>query len=451
MMPTKYLSRILWISLAWILPLQASAASDPRVRLVKKGSGLSLDEAMQRAEKESSALKSLEAARQASEARADQAGDSKGPRLSLEAQRAWIDTDVNKLAGKTLPNGIRNPDNVNTAGVVVTQPLTGWFALNNKEEAEQHLTEAARADYEASVQDLRSRSAETFLRVLKATRLRDIARQSLGVIQKQKNDAEALRRQGKLAQLDFDRFSFAESEAITQLSDAESQLLVAAAALREQINLPADQELVLEDIESQTTVNAQNHSDQRSELRSAAERAEAFKSYRAAAQIDYYPTVNAFARFDRDFAAEDIVIPIPGAPTYPKEDYRDRFTYGLSLNWVLWDGLARKARVRELTAESERVTLQRAALASNLRIEEAQTAAEYDKAQQTLRNAEVSARLSEEIFEAFTAKFQNGLATTTDVLSAERDLTRARAQLASTGYDLQMAAIRYNRAHGSKL
>jgi outer membrane protein TolC len=451
MMPTKYLPQLVVIGLALALPLRAAAAGDPRVRLVKKGSGLSLDEAMQRAEKESSALKSLEAARAASEARADQAGDSQGPRVSVEAQRAWIDTDVNKLAGKTLPNGIRNPDNVNTAGVVVTQPITGWFALNNKQEAEQHLTEAARADYEASVQDLRSRSAENFLRVLKATRLRDIARQSLGVIQKQKNDAEALRKQGKLAQLDFDRFAFAESEAVTQLSDAESQLLVAAAALREQINVPADQELVLEDIDAEAKVKSQDHSDQRSELRSAAERAEAFKSYRSAAQVDYYPTVNAFARFDRDFAAEDIVIPLPGTPTYPKEDYRDRFIYGLTLNWVLWDGLARNARVRELSAESDRVTLQRAALASSLRIEEAQTEAEFEKAQQTLRNAQVSARLSEEIFKAFTAKFQNGLATTTDVLSAERDLTRARAQLASTGYDLQMAAIRYNRAHGTKL
>lgn len=440
-----------FILLAFLLNTPLMAADNAGVRLVGRGAGLSLQQAMNKAEQESSALKSQDAARDAAEARADQSGDGKGPKLSIEAQRAWIDTDINKLAGKTLPNGIRQPDNVSTAGVVLTQPITGWFALNSKQSAETHLTEAARADRDASGQELRSRSAETFLRVLKSARLRDIAKQSLTVIQKQKRDADLLKNQGKLAQLDFARFAFAESEAVTQLSDADAQLFIAAANLREQLNVPVGQELVLEDVDTKSIIDKSSSSAERSELRSANEKVEAYKSYKTAAKVDYYPNVNAFARYDRDFAAEDIVIPLPNTPVYPKEDFRDRFTYGFTLNWVLWDNMARRARVRELAAESERAAMAKNALASSLRIEEAQTSAEYEKARQTLRNAEVSARLSEEIFNAFTAKFKNGLATTTDVLSAERDLTRARAQLASTGYDLQMAAIRFNRAHGSKL
>ncbi len=449
MMPTKSLPFI--FLLGFILPPQLQAADEAAVRLVAKGSGISLQEAMNKAEQESSALKAQEAALDIAAARVEQTGGNKGPRVSLEAQRAWIDSNVNKLAGVTLPNGIRSPDEISSAGLLLTQPITNWFVLNNKENAEQHLAEAARADREAGGQDLRSRTAETFLLVLKETRLREIAKQSLAVIQKQKRDAELLRAQGKLAQLDFARFSFAESEAVTQVSDEESKLFVAAAILREQLNIPVDQELVLEDIEGKSIIDKLSSKNERAELRSAQERSEAFKSYRSAARIDYLPTVNAFARFDRDFAAVDINIPIPGAPVYPKEDFRDRFSYGFTLNWVLWDGMARGARDRELAAEANRATLQKQALASSLRIEEAQTSAALEKTRQTLRNAEVSAKLSEEIFNAFTAKFRNGLATTTDVLSAERDLTRARAQLASTGYDLQMAAIRYNRALGNKL
>ncbi|MCX6129772.1 MAG: TolC family protein [Proteobacteria bacterium] len=361
------------------------------------------------------------------------------------------DSHVNKLAGVTLPNGIRNPDEVSSASLVLTQTITAWFALDHKKAAEQHLAEAARADRVAGAQDLRARTAENFLRVLKSARLRDIAKQSVAVIQKQKEDAERLRAQGKLAQLDFARFAFAESESITQLSDVDAQLFIAAASLREQLNIPPNQELVLEDIKAPLPSEKSGNAQPRPELRSAQERADALQNFRSAARIDYLPSVNAFARYDRDFAAHDINIPIPGAPIYPKEDFRDRLSYGLSMNWLLWDGMSRQAHDREMSAEANRANFQIKALASNLRIEEAQSSAELEKSRQTLRNAEISAKLSEEIFNAFTAKFKNGLATTTDLLGAERDLTRAKAQLASTGYDLELAKIRYNRAHGSQI
>ncbi len=426
-------------------------AREHAVTLVGQGQGLSLEQAMNLAEQESSALKAVASVQEAAEARAQQASDAKGPRLSLEAQRGWIDTDINKLAGKTLPNGIRYPDQINSFGLVLQQPVTGWFVQDQKKHAEQSFARAAAADREVSAQDLRGRVAETFLRVLKSTRLRDIAKQSLNVIQKQKRDAELLKAQGKLAQLDFARFAFAESDAITQLSDMESQLASALVQLREQLNRKGEDSLAIEDVNLRAFEGKEDDVQERAEVKAAQQKVEALSSLKSAAHVDYYPNVSLFARYERDFAAKDIVIPIPGAGIYPKEDYRDRFSYGLSMAWTLWDGMVRGDRDKELTAETQKAQFTKAALESQLRTEEAQVKSELERVQQTLRNAEVSAKLSEEIFSAFHAKFQNGLATTTDILSAERDLTRARAQLASAGYDLCLARIRYKRARGLRI
>ncbi len=433
------------------VPVSSVFAFSGSLEIVGKGAGLSLAQAMNQAERVSSALKAQEAAVTAAEARRSQALGAMGPRLSLEAQRAWIDPNSNKLAGETLPNGVRYPDEVSNAGVQITQPITAWFSLDNKADAEQHLSLAAKAEREAGGQDLRAKTAENFLKGLKSIRLREVARQSLTVIQRQKKDAQLLQNQGKLAPLDFSRFAFAESEAVTQLAEAEAQLAIAEQTLREQLDTPAGQALQLEDVDPKISEANRNPALARPELKGAEQKVQAYRSYQSAANIDFYPNINAFARFDRDFAAKDIIIPLPGAPTYPKEDYRDRFSYGLTLQWVLWDGMSRSARDRELAAESERASRQSLALASQLRVETAQALADWERTQQTLRNAELSAKLSEEIFHAFTTKFKSGLATTTDVLSAERDLTRARAQLISSGYDLRLAAIRLNRAQGQTI
>lgn len=430
----------------------AVAEAVPEVKIVREGGALSLADAMDKAEQQSPLRRASEAAERAAAARVSQTKGSRGPRLGIEANQGWIDENVNKLAGETLPNGTRVPDEISNASLVLSQPVTGLFTLQSKAEAEQKLAAAAHADVLYQRQDVRSRTAEAYVRVLKAARRLAISQESQTLIERQKKDADLQLAEGRLAKLDQERFELASTDAANQTADAAVSLEAAVIALQELIGWQptAGSGWVLNDLSAE--VPALKIAPQtRPELQVAEARTEAAKSYKSAAKVDYWPNVNAYVRYQRDFAAKDIVVPIPGfQATFPKEDYRDNFSYGFALNWVLWDWQQRQAHDAELSAEVQRSEQLKENVASQLRVEEAQARAEWQRAQDRLRSAEVALNLSQSIYKSFATKFKNGLATTTDVLAAERDQARSQASLADAQYDLHLAAIRLRRSLGGQ-
>ena len=440
-----------WL-LAFILPWPEAFAVE--VRLVPKAQGeegLNLNQAMDQAVEKSPLREASRAAERAATARKDQSGEGMGPHLDLEANRAWVDTDVNKLAGKVLPNGTRIPDQVSNAALTLSQPLTDIWTQKRRKDADQHMEEAARAEVETQTQTVRSRTAEAYIQVLKAARRLAISQESQTLIEQQKKDASLQQKQGRLAVLDFQRFELAAAEATTVTSDAAASLEAAVISLQELIGVAPRAVWVLEDLETPPAPPAVNPKQERPELAGAGARIAAAQSSQSAAEMDYWPKVQAFARVQRDFAAKDIEIPLPGfESTYPKEDYRDNFSYGLSLNWRLWDNLSRLAHNRELSALVEKAENEKAGLASSVRVEQAQANAEWQRVEERLRSAIVASDLSDKIYRSFESKFKNGLAMTTDMLGAERDRTRSHSLLADARYDVQLAAVRLRRAYGER-
>ncbi len=449
---TTLLSLVLFAGL-WSGP--SLAEDSMKIVAASTQGALSLNESMNLAFAHSYSRQSVEQDVLGSEARQTAIKGGMGPKLSLEAARGWIDTDVNKMAGKTLPTGQRFPDEISSAAVIIQQPLTQIFAARDRLTAERKMEESAKSQTTVEGNDAKLRGAEAYIQALKAVRYLAINRESEALIGKQKRDAKSLRESGKLSELDYSRFELAASEASTLVIEAEARMRVAADGLRETLGLKADQELrlaELQDLSAVTAAKGVETESQRSELKSASQRVEAIESQVKAQRVDYWPQINAYARFSRDFAVEDVNVNFLGlAVNIPKEDVRDQFSYGFTLQWDIWDWNTRSGRHAEFNTQLSKAKIARESLASQIRVETAQADAEWDRAMQTLKNAKVAEKLSAQILKSFDIRFRNGLATTTDLLSIQRDRARAQANLANATYDLHGAQLRKLRAAGGAL
>lgn len=128
----------------------------------------------------------------------------------------------------------------------------------------------------------------------------------------------------------------------------------------------------------------------------------------------------------------------------------DNFLWAVSLNlnWLLYDGGARFARARAISAETEIATLE---LASNeRRVKGAYAGAlrDWKAAFEAIRVASRNLEVSRSAYEMATARFDAGLATSIEVTEASDELFRAELTLVQTELAADLAASRYRFARG---
>lgn len=434
------------------------------------GLELSLDEAMKRASVASVSLKIARSGVDEAKAKESQTLGAMGPRLEAEGLKAWNSKSTNKLVGQRI-NGTLVPETVTTGALVLSQPITPLYALLQKTNIDSTMASIAVREADQSEKDAKVAGAEAFLRALKAEQLLAIAKASLAVVEKQKRDADVLMRNGALSSADVLRFELALSDAKVQLLQAQNTHEIARASLTEVLGLSDKDEVVLAHANESYWERKKPQVEEmeklvneavalRPEVLAAQERIQVAEYGVTATYADYFPVVAAFAKYERDFEAKDIASPevrIPNGPvlspavSYKKEDYRDKLTYGLNLKWTIWDWNQRYRKTREISALAQKARYAAEGTQMKVRLEAKQSYLDFRMLVETLESSKLAARLAGEAYRQTELKFQNGTASTTDMITAERDNTRAKAGLANTRVDLDVAWLKLQKATGKEL
>jgi outer membrane protein len=154
----------------------------------------------------------------------------------------------------------------------------------------------------------------------------------------------------------------------------------------------------------------------------------------------YVPRLDAFANAQYSN---------PNSRVFPQTDeFRGSWDAGLQLTWVISDAASAGARSRGAEANARAAEQRRAELVDAIRID----VLDADQAVREARVAqETSARglaAAEESYRARRMLYQNGRATTVELLDAETDLTRARLDALGAFIDARVAAVRLAYAVG---
>jgi len=144
------------------------------------------------------------------------------------------------------------------------------------------------------------------------------------------------------------------------------------------------------------------------------------------ARAEFLPTINAFGSWEVDnqtFVARG----------------GNSWAAGATLNFNLFDGGARRARVAESHARERQAEALRAQMASAIRLQVRQAFLNLTAARERVEVSRESASQSQESLRILADRYGSGLASITDVLAAETAHARARRDFLSSVYDYRIA------------
>ncbi|MEY3902152.1 MAG: hypothetical protein RL189_1458 [Pseudomonadota bacterium] len=402
---------------------------------------------------------------QASEAsaRAAQALGSLFPRIDGDAQHIKFDKSVNKATGAAWAPQF--PEKVTTAAVQISQPIFGLLPLTLQARATSMLADVAVDSAAQAKRDGALLGAQSFLNAVRSVQFFEIAKSSLALAEKQKSDGEALFRAGKLGQVDVMRFELSVADARAQLTQAGVAKEMALMALNDSLmlkvsegDLDAPEKSLLEErnpTPPELEVVLKKALANRPELRAAESQLKITRLTVGAARLDYAPSLNAFARYERDFGAQDIRGRSADASAAPllaaKNDVRDKLAIGLQLKWQLWDWGTRWNKISETVAQRSKAEINAEQTLSLLKAEITKTYLDFKAASDSLQTSLSSVRLAQEVYRLTQARFATGQASSTDLITAERDQARARAGLIAARSEADLAWLRLQRGMGEEL
>jgi outer membrane protein TolC len=180
-------------------------------------------------------------------------------------------------------------------------------------------------------------------------------------------------------------------------------------------------------------VSAPDSSDfsQRPELAAARERERAAQAGIRRAQSGYQPSLNAFGSVGYDYGT--------------KFDHGgENYTAGVMVQWDLWDGSLTRARVREARAELESAREEERKLRLALDFEVEQARLELQTAAARLAVTGKAVDQASESAQLTRARFEQGLALSTQLIDSETALVAARVRRAEAEADrgIAVAALR---------
>jgi outer membrane protein len=327
--------------------------------------------------------------------------------------------------------------------LTLTQPISGLLAVSRLVRLERNGVEAARADQARARLDTAQRVAEAYLRLLQAKALLAVASKSLAQVESQLAQARVLERGGVLGTVDVLRLTSARENARAGRLRAETGVTIAGAALAVALDRPAGATVEavddLPDPPPPLTVTdrqaAEAASKERPELRASRERTLQARAGRQVAIAQLLPNILAVATYQNTH----------GQSTFQPIN---AWFVGATLSWDLWDWGHNWSAVKEAEGKANQAALGGAMLVDQIAFDAQRRVLEARTAYDTIAVAHSALDAAEEAHRIQTVRFAAGAATTTDLLDAETDVSRARSGYAQSRYDYYLAQAALARALG---
>lgn len=178
----------------------------------------------------------------------------------------------------------------------------------------------------------------------------------------------------------------------------------------------------------------------RPELSALAARSEAASRAVRLERAAYLPRLDLFA---------DAIYANPNQRYFPQSDeWKATWDAGAQLTWTVTDIPAAGASTRAAEAQLASLRAEARALEDRIRHDVSQALQARLDARSAVRTSKTGLEAAEESYRVRRALFQNGRATSTELLDAELELTRARLAALNAGLELRMSTARLNFAVG---
>ena len=376
----------------------------------------------------------------AAQAGLEQANSAFWPRLQVQSGYTRTDNPMmvfgsilNQRSYKSSLNFNKVPDvdDVNTRGIVTVPLYDGGRNVAGRQSAKAN-TEAAKQDSAAVRNELGFEVSQTFYTVLKTRQFIQAAEAAVNSFESNLVIAQKRLDGGTLLKSDVLDIEVRLAQSREDLVRARNANTLAERALRNLLGIE-EGEFTVADTAAAVRAPDSNDFSQRPELAAAQERERAAQAQVRGTKSGYLPRVNAFGSLDNDYG------------TVTGGDGRS-YTAGISAQWDLWDGFSTRSKVREAMAnlESTREEQRKLRLALDLEVEQAQL--DLKTANERLVVTNTTVAQASESTELTHARFEQGLALSTQLIDAETALVSARVRRAEAEADQRIAVAALRKA-----
>jgi outer membrane protein len=275
-----------------------------------------------------------------------------------------------------------------------------------------------------------------------------VVRQNIDNIAKLLYETEQIYLNGLAEELDVDRLKLSLSNLKTQVNYLDKQKELTLTLLKFTIGMPVDSTLELSDKLEDFLGSASmipeaeaDFSDRREmklmDIREMINEIN-IKRYKAG----YYPTVNFFAGVGSQAQRNKW-----NFFNFDEPWYNTRLL-GVNINVPIWDSFGKRAKVQGAKVDVQRIRTGKEYLLESYRLAYKKAVLEMDQAKEELENTLSNLALAEKIYRTTQLKYREGVGSSLEMNSAERELYAAQANYINAVYKVLIANADINKALG---
>ncbi len=386
----------------------------------------------------------LKAARENSSAAARQLEAAKAvrlPGLSLEAGYTMLQNEPATRAkfgpaAAEFPIGERNTLSYKA---MATLPLYTGGRISRGIDAAESAVRASRGQESAAIQDLKRTVAEAYVAVLRARRGVEVADSHVASLKAHARDVENMYEQGMVSRNDLLAAQVALADAQQQAIKAKNALDLARSTYNRLLDKPLSQEVVLDDLQpgpldeglESLTERALG---QRDELLVLQDRIRGLQDQAKAVRAETAPQLALSGGYD--YRENRYTV------------YEGQWMVNLGLQWRLFDGGATRHKAAATERQAAALQQQYDDLRAAVALEVRRYWLDVQETRKRIRVTEKAIARAEENLKVNRERYENGLATNTEVLDAEALRTLSESNHANAIYDAVLAILHLKRAVG---
>lgn len=289
--------------------------------------------------------------------------------------------------------------------------------------------ETKRLEKEEAEIQARKNTAQSYYGALVAKETLEILEQNLNTLEQNFKETKKLFENGFVEDQDVSQLELLVNNLNNNINNARRQVDLAMQLLKFNMGVDLEEEIILstslEDIlapvKLDATLISENLSvDQHISYKTLLSQEQGARLSLANERAAYFPSLGGFINHSQSNFANDFndafsfnTYWIPGT------------TIGASLNWKIFTGLSRQAKVQKAKIDLDRLDIAKRATESQLELEYLKAKSDYTFAMDNLNNQMRNRALSQRIFEKTLRKYEEGLSSSLELSQSENQYLEA--------------------------
>ncbi len=302
--------------------------------------------------------------------------------------------------------------------------------------------------YKGAREDITLQVKKAFYAVLLAEKLVEANRQGLDVVKANFENVQSQYRHGAAAEFDLLRAEVQLANTEPLLTSAENGLLLAGNALKNLLALPLETPMkvegsfVFEEMDSTMLREGRANAMAANPILTQLTLQESMLDENISIEkANYWPSLGLVGNYQW----------MTQTNTFKFSDYfwAKMLSFGISINWSIFDGFRTAARVEEATVDKMKVHYARLKAEEGVKIQIQAAELKMAEARKRIAGQEKNIKQAEKAVQIAQTRYKNGVGTQLELLDTQGAMTRAQTVYAQAIYDYLVARAEWQYAVGT--